>query len=134
MRAWVGCCKADALPARPVRRAFSDIGIVEGAEALDRALTSVAWGTIRPLDIHSPNCLCLSDDETLLLDAAAAAQHRHVAAARDMLRRILAAPAIDAVIEPLRAVGILLALKGILLPRPDRRDGNGATVPRFTLH
>src|SRR5260370_29359780 len=81
VRAWVSCCRADALPAQPVRRAFSEIGIAEGAEALDSTLTWIARGTIRALDVHGPNCPCLSDDEELLLEAAAA-QHRHFAAAR----------------------------------------------------
>lgn len=124
LRAWVQRCKARCLPAIEVETAFAEIGLSEGAVALDAALRGVAQATRRPLLVHAPHCPALSDDEWLLLGAAAATQHQAFGTAHRLLSEIVHPVGADLVLGPLSSLGLMLALAGIDLPNRDAQDAD----------
>lgn len=125
VRAWVACCRAGLLPAAPVLSVFERLGLPEAEAALEDALVMLARSAARRLAVHCPGCPGLSEDETLLLDAAAAAQHRDVAAGRHRLAGLVPATAVDAVLDAFAEFGTLLALAGLMLPEPEAPVARG---------
>ncbi len=122
-----------------VEDAFAALGLQEAASALDAALRGVAEMTRRRLLVHCPHCTELSEDERLLLDAAASAQNGQFDLTRTILDEIVPPSTTDLIIGRLSGLGRLLALAGIDLPGPDEvglaePHGLRSVVSPATLH
>ena len=116
VRAWACSCRGQRLPAEPVRLAFQNIGIPAAASAIDTAMTHLVLATRRPLAVNCPPHTGLSDDETMLIAAAAAAQRQDGSLVSELLEEVLPVPALDLVVEALFELGRWLATVGIVLP------------------
>lgn len=139
IRAWACSCRGRHLPAEPVRLAFQNVGIPDAAAAIDAAMTHLVLATRRPLAVYCPPYIGLSDDETMLIAAAAAAQRQDCRSARDLLGQVLPGPALDLVVAALIDLGRWLATVGILLPTGEPRVDvasarDSAIAARPTLH
>ena len=117
-RAWACCCRGRRLPAEPVASAFANIGAPAAAVALDDAMTRLVLGTSRPLTVHCPPHPGLSEDETRLLAAVAAAQRHDRDDLARLFAEILAPPASALLGRSLMELGAAIATVGVLLPQP----------------
>ena len=124
IRAWVIGLKRRIDSAEPIRTAFGKYGIPEAACLVDALMSVIACGALRPLAIE---CVCqdeISDDERVLLAAAALHQDGHGFEARFLLRTMLSPSASSGVGEILDRLGGLLASAGMILfrwpPRTER--------------
>ena len=139
-RAWACCCRTRRLPAEPVAAAFAGLGAPAAAQALDAAMTRLVLATGRPLAVHCPPHPGLSDDERILLAAAAAAQRHDHDALTALFADILRAPASALVGRALMEFGSAIALAGVLLPQPGPRPAPDVPAARWpasvpaTLH
>ncbi|MGD9615532.1 MAG: hypothetical protein AB7H90_09025 [Alphaproteobacteria bacterium] len=145
IRAWVIGPKRRLDTAEPMRAAFGKYGIPEAAYLIDGLMSVVACGALRPLTVE---CVChdpISDDERVLLAAAALHQDGRGFEARFLLRTMLSPTASNGAGEILDRLGALLADAGLTLfrwpPRTERyvlgpapKAGHEATSSRPTLH
>jgi hypothetical protein len=124
MRAWVIGLKRRIDTGEPIRTAFGRYGIPEAAGLIDGLMSVLARGACRQLTVE---CVChetLSDDERVLLRAAALHQAGRGLEARFLLRTIISPAASDGAAEILDRLGALLADAGLALsqwpPRTER--------------
>lgn len=118
VRAWACCCRGRRLPAEPVVAAFANIGVPAAADALDDAMTRLVLATGRPLAVHCPPYPGLSDDERILLAAAAAAQRHDGEALTHLFAAVLMPPASALVGRSLMEFSAAIATVGVILPQP----------------
>ena len=150
VRAWVIGLKRRIDAAAPIQAAFGKHGIPEAACLIDALMSVVACGALRPLVVE---CVChetISEDERVLLAAAALHQNGCGFEACFLLRTMLSPGASRGAGEILERLGALLADAGLTLfrwqPRTERyvlgpaprseydRDEHEPPTRRPTLH
>jgi hypothetical protein len=117
IRAWVVGIRRRIDAGEPIRAAFDKYGIPEAGCLIDGLMSVVACGACRPLAVE---CVCadaVSDDEHVLLAAAALHQDGRGFEARFLLRTILSPGASNGAAEILDRLGALLADAGMQLFR-----------------
>jgi hypothetical protein len=145
IRAWVIGLKRRIDVADPIREAFGRYGAPEACCLIDALMSVVACGASRQLAVE---CVChdaVSDDERILLAAAALHQDGRGFEARFLLRTMLSPDASNGAGEILDRLGAVLAGTGLTLFRPPPRTeryvlgpaadaGSAARPHRPTLH
>ena len=145
IRAWVIGFKRRIDSAEPIRAAFGKYGVPEASCLIEGLMSVVACGALRPLAVE---CVChetVSDDERVLLAAAALHQDGRGFEACFPLRTMLSPSASRGAGEILDRLGGLLAGAGLTLfrwpPRTERyvlgpvpRDEREPPPRRPTLH
>jgi hypothetical protein len=117
VRAWVIGLKRRIDAAEPIQAAFGKYGIPEASYLIDTLMSVVACGALRPLAVE---CVChdtISDDERILLAAAALHQDGSGFEARFLLGTMLSPGASRGAGEILDRLGRLLAGAGLILFR-----------------
>ena len=117
IRAWVIGLKRHIDAAEPIRAAFGKYGIPQAACLIEGLMSVVACGALRPLAVE---CVChetISDDERILLAAAALHQDGSAFEARFLLRTMLSPSASRGAGEILDRLGGLLSGAGLTLFR-----------------
>jgi|SRR5215475_4464390 len=123
-RTWVAGCRQQRCTMDDVRAVFSRFAVIDAAASLDALLGAAAQYAIRPIQVRCPVCAQISDDEVILLHAAAAAQHRDLPAARGHLEHWLPAALADWALGPLCGLGALFEHAGLILPvRSESKQG-----------
>jgi len=117
IRAWVIGLKRRIDAAEPIQAAFGKYGIPQAACLFEGLMSVVACGALRPLAVE---CVChetISDDERILLAAAALHQDESGFEARFPLRTMLSPTASSGAAEILDRLGALLGSAGLTLFR-----------------
>jgi hypothetical protein len=115
-RMWVACITDRSCPLCPLEQVFDRFGILDAAAALHEVLCTTARAATRPFQVHGPRCPQISEDEILLLRAAAFAQRRQFPAALRELQDWLPAAAAHSALGPLHDLAQLLREAGLVLP------------------
>jgi hypothetical protein len=124
-----------------LQQVYCRFGVGDAVCSLDALVEAFARTAHAPLELHSPGCPCVSDSETRLLRAAAAAQSGALAIARRELERWIPELAADWALAPLCGLSSLFEAAGLNLPLRDGQPASRETIaartwpsPPHTLH
>jgi hypothetical protein len=127
-RMWVACITDRSCPLCPLEQVFDRFGIPDAAAALHDVLCTTARAATRPFQVHGPRCPQISEDEILLLRAAAFAQRRQFPAALRELQDWLPAAAAHSALGPLHELAVLLSEAGLTLPMTETQTSEDVST------
>jgi hypothetical protein len=99
-----------------MRRVYGQYHVEDAVASLDALVGAFALTAHTAIAIHNPCCPCISEGETFLLRAMAAAQSADLHAARRDFGRWLPELAADWVLSPACGIGGMFKANGITLP------------------
>jgi hypothetical protein len=100
-----------------IRKVYGRYQIDDVVGSLDTMIETFASNAHTAIEIHSPNCPCVSESEKFLLQAMAAAQSSDLNGARRAFERWLPELAADWIVGPACAIARAFDTAGITLPR-----------------
>jgi hypothetical protein len=99
-----------------IKQVYGQYHIADVVEALDAMIEAFASTAHTAIEIHSPNCPCVSESERSLLRAMAAAQSADLSKAHREFERWLPALAVDWILGPARGIAGSFRAAGMALP------------------
>lgn len=99
-----------------IRKVYSRYQIDDIVGSLDAMIETFASNAHTAIEIHSPNCPCVSESERVLLQAMAAAQSSDFNGARRAFERWLPALAADWIVGPACGIARAFQTAGMTLP------------------
>jgi hypothetical protein len=112
-----------------IRKVYGRYGIEDIVGSLDAMIEAFASSAHTAIEIHSPNCPCVSESERVLLQAMAAAQSSDLNGARRAFERWLPELAADWIVGPACGIARTFQTASLTLPL---RTVEGPDMPETT--
>ncbi|MGA7431574.1 MAG: hypothetical protein WBQ24_01770 [Xanthobacteraceae bacterium] len=115
---------------REMRDVYAHFQVASALSFFDELIEAFASTAHTPIEIHSPGCPCVSESETCLLRAAAAAQSGDLDTASHGFSRWIPISATGWLMTPTCAIGRMFQAAGMILPvrHADRANMAGSTA------
>lgn len=102
-----------------IHRAYAEFLVEDAVGALEALVQAFASTAHTSIEVHSPDCPCVSEGEISLLNAMAAAQAGELNVARRQFEHWLPELAADWILGPVSGFASIFQAAGLALPRRD---------------